>query len=125
MKDEILSIINADTLDIFKLKSLLTDMNTVDIAEVFDELDRDKIIQLFRILPKSIASDVFAYVDNDKQQVIVEALTDAEIGEIMNKLFVDDAVDFIEEMPANVVKRVLQNVPPKKRTLINQFFLYF
>jgi magnesium transporter len=99
-------------------------MNTVDIAEMFEELDREKIIQLFRMLPKSIASDVFAYVDSDQQQIIIEALTDAEIGEIMNKLFVDDAVDFIEEMPANVVTRALQNAQPEKRKLINQMLQY-
>jgi magnesium transporter len=124
MKDQILSIINADFLDISKLKALIPDMNTVDIAEMFEELDREKIIQLFRMLPKPIASDVFAYVDSDQQQIIIEALTDAEIGEIMNKLFVDDAVDFIEEMPANVVTRALQNVQPEKRKLINQMLQY-
>jgi magnesium transporter len=63
-------------------------------------------------------------MDSDEQQIIIEALTDTEIGEIMNKLFVDDAVDFIEEMPANVVKRVLQNVLPVKRKLINQILQY-
>ena len=124
MKDQVLSIINADSIDISKLKSLLVDMNTVDIAELFENLDRNKIIQLFRILPKTIAADVFAYADADDQQIIVEALTDMEIGEIMNQLFVDDAVDFIEEMPANVVKRVLQNVLPEKRKAINQILKY-
>jgi magnesium transporter len=124
MKNNVLSIINADSIDISKLKPLLTDMNTVDIAELFENLDRNKIIQLFRILPKTIAADVFAYADADEQQIIVEALTDTEIGEIMNKLFVDDAVDFIEEMPANVVKRVLQNVLPEKRKTINQILKY-
>jgi magnesium transporter len=124
MKDQILSIINEDAYDIAKLKALLSSMNTVDIAEIFEELDRKKIIELFRILPKSIASDVFAYVDSDQQRIIIEALADSEIGEIMNKLFVDDAVDFIEELPANVVNRVLKNVPPEKRNLINQILQY-
>ncbi|MDR0289417.1 MAG: magnesium transporter, partial [Treponema sp.] len=124
MKDQVLSFINADIIDMSKLKVLLTEMNTVDIAEIFEELDREKIIRLFRILPKAIASDVFAYVDSDQQQIIIEALTDTEIGEIMNKLFVDDAVDFIEEMPANVVKRALQNAQPEKRKLINQLLQY-
>jgi magnesium transporter len=124
MKDQILSIINADTIDISKLKVLLSDMNTVDIAEIFEDLDREKIIRLFRVLPKAIASDVFAYVDSDHQQIIIETLTDSEIGEIMNKLYVDDAVDFIEEMPANVVKRALQNVQPEKRKIINQILQY-
>jgi magnesium transporter len=123
-KEEILQIINSDLINISKLKILLSDMNTVDIAEMFEEVDREKIIQLFRILPKVIASDVFAYMDSDQQQLIIEALTDTEIGEIMNKLFVDDAVDFIEEMPANVVNRVLKNVPGEKRKVINQILQY-
>ncbi|GHV24237.1 magnesium transporter MgtE [Spirochaetia bacterium] len=124
MKEEILSIVSAEAVDISKLKSLLPDMNTVDIAEVFENLEKDKTIQLFRLLPKIIAADVFASMDSDEQQIVIEALTDTEIGEIINKLFVDDAVDFIEEMPANVVKRVLQNVLPVKRKLINQILQY-
>jgi len=124
MKDDIFSILNADTIDLPWLKAMLIDMNTVDIAEAFEELDKEKIIRLFRILPKDIASEVFAHVDSDQQQHIIEALTDTEIGEIMSTLFVDDAVDFIEEMPANVVRRVLQNVPSEKRKLINQILQY-
>lgn len=124
MNEQILSDINAEFVDLSKLKVLLSEMNTVDIAELFENLGKEKIIQLFRILPKIIAADVFTYVDSDQQQIIVEALTDAEIGEIMKKLFVDDAVDFIEEMPANVVKRVLQNTQPEKRKLINQILQY-
>ncbi|MCL2809153.1 MAG: magnesium transporter [Treponema sp.] len=123
-KEEIIGLIKEGSLDISKLKILFSDMNTVDIAEIFEELERDEIISMFRILPKAIASDVFAYVDIDHQQTIIEALTDSEIGEIMNKLFVDDAVDFIEEMPANVVRRVLKNVKPEKRKQINQILQY-
>ncbi|MCL2069613.1 MAG: magnesium transporter [Treponema sp.] len=128
MKDQVLSIVNDGpagiTNDISKLKSMLSDLNTQDISEIFDELDRESIIKIFRILPKAVAADVFAHLDNDHQRIIVEALTDTEIGEIMSKLFVDDAVDFIEEMPANVVKRVLLTVPHEKRTLINQILQY-
>jgi len=123
-KDEILELIKDGSMDISKLKILLCDINTVDIAEIFAELDKEKIIQLFRILPKAIASDIFAYIDSDHQQAIVEALTDDEIYEIMSKIFVDDAVDFIEEMPASVVKRVLNNVMPEKRNHINQILQY-
>ena len=123
-KEEILALIIDGSIDISKLKILLSDMNTVDVAEILQELDKEKIIQIFRILPKAFASDVFAYVDSDEQQLIIEALTDSEIGEIMNKLFVDDAVDFIEEMPANVVRRVLKNVMPEKRKQINHILQY-
>ena len=123
-KEEIISLITEGTLDVSKLKLLLSEMNTVDIAEIFEELDTEKIIQLYRILPKTIASDVFAYVDSDHQHTIIQALSDTEISEIVNKLFVDDAVDFIEEMPASVVKRILNNVRPEKRKIINQILQY-
>jgi len=123
-KEEILTIINSGYLDMAKLKNLLSDMNIADIAEIFKELDKEKSIQVFRILPKAIASDVFTYMESDSQQTIIEALTDKEIGEIMNKLFVDDAVDFIEEMPANVVRRALKTVQGGKRKIINQVLQY-
>jgi len=123
-KEEIVTIIESVPADIAKLKALLSDMNTADIAEIFEELDREKSIQVFRILPKVIAGDVFTHMESDAQQTIIEALTDMEIGEIMNTLFVDDAVDFIEEMPANVVKRALNNVKGDKRKIINQILQY-
>jgi len=123
-KEEILELIRDGSLDISKLKALLSDVNTVDIAEIFKELDKEQIIRMFRILPKAIASDVFSYADSDHQQIIVEALSDSEISEVVNKLFIDDAVDFIEEMPADVVKRILQNVPSDKRKIINQILQY-
>jgi len=123
-KEEILLIIKSDLVSLSKQKILLSDMNTADIAEILEELDKEKIIRIFRLLPKVVASDVFAYIDSDYQQVIVEALTDTEIGEIMGKLFVDDTVDFIEEMPANVVNRVLKNIPVEKRKVINQILQY-
>ena len=123
-KEEILAIIKNDSVNIFGQKALICNLQTMDIAELLKELNKEKIIQLFRILPKAVASEVFADMDSDHQQLIVEALTDMEIGEIMGKLFVDDAVDFIEEMPATVVKRVLNNVQPAKRKLINQILQY-
>ncbi|MCL2410605.1 MAG: magnesium transporter [Treponema sp.] len=123
-KEEILELILQGSIKISKQKNILSGMNTVDIAEIFEKLDREKLLQMFRILPKAIAADVFACMDSAQQQIIIEALTDSEIGEIMKKLFVDDAVDFIEEMPANVVRRVLLNVMPAKRKLINQILQY-
>jgi len=124
MNEEIYALINNNPINIVKLHHLIAGMNTVDIADIFEHLNKEKTIQLFRLLPKSIAADVFSYIIPEKQQVIVEALTNSEVGRIMNELFVDDAVDFIEEMPANVVKRVLQNVDEEKRKIINQFLRY-
>jgi len=123
-KEEILYIINSALIDISKIKILLSDLNTIDIAEILQELDKEKAVRIFRILPKYIAADVFAYIDSDTQQIVIESLTDTEIGEIVGKLFMDDTVDFIEEMPANVVKRVLKNLPPEKRKLVNQILQY-
>ena len=128
MIKQILSIIEADakgtTWNILKLKAMLQELNIQDICEILDELDRERIVQVFRVLPKAMAAEVFANIDSDQQQIIIEALSDTEIGYIMNRLFVDDAVDFIEEMPASVVKRVLLNIPPEKRNLINQILQY-
>jgi len=106
------------------LRQLLDSMNVVDIAEELGALDSADAIKVFRMLPKDKASDVFAYSDPDIQQIIIESITDREIGSIIDELFLDDAVDFIEEMPANVVTRVLANAKPDKRKLINLFLQY-
>jgi magnesium transporter len=81
-------------------------------------------MQVFRLLPKSLASEVFASLESDKQEYITEALSDKEVGVVVNSLFADDAVNFIEEMPANVVKRALQQASPEKRCIINHLLQY-
>jgi magnesium transporter len=124
VQENILELIDQDPLPIARLHTLFADMNTVDIAELFANISRPKAIQIFRILQKNLAADVFAYIAPEKQQIIVESLTDTEIGDIINKLFIDDAVDIIEEMPADVVTRVLQTVSYEKRKLINQILQY-
>jgi len=122
--EKILELTNENLINPTKLHELTIKMNTVDIADAFEYLNKEKTVQVFRLLPKSIAADVFSYITSEKQQIIVEALADAEIGKIIDDLFVDDAVDFVEEMPANVVKRVLQNLNEDKRRLINQVLQY-
>lgn len=102
----------------------IIEMNVVDIAQLFEELDRQKILVIFRILPKDIASGVFSYIPYELQRYIVESITDKEIENIINELFFDDAIDFLEEMPSNIVKRVLKNTDENKRKLINQFLNY-
>ena len=104
-----------------KLKDILTEMNEVDIATFIEELDSEKTVVVFRMLPKELASDVFACLEVDKQEHIINSITDYELGTIVDDLFVDDAVDMLEELPANVVKRVLKNARPDTRKLINQF----
>ena len=123
-KEEIIGLIKNGPLKVGELKTMLSEMNVPDIAELFEELDKEKSIQIFRILPKAIASEVFSHMESDRQQTIIEALTDSEIGEIMNELFVDDAVYFIEEMPVNVVRRALKSVQGEKRKHINQILNY-
>lgn len=106
------------------LHQMLSEMNVVDIAEGLEELETQDIVKAFRMMPKDKAADVFAYLDTDIQKSIVEAITDREIRHIIDELFLDDAVDFIEEMPANIVSRVLANTTPDRRELINKFLQY-
>ena len=97
----------------------------VDIAEGLEEIeDNALVIKLFRLLPKDISSDVFAYMTSDQQRIIAESATNAELKALVDDMFIDDTVDFLEEMPANVVKKVLQNADENTRTLINQFLNY-
>ncbi len=107
-----------------KIRSILEEANIVDVAELFDELEDEDCVRVFRLLPKGMAADVFSYMETDTQMHIVESITDRELSGIIDELFLDDAVDFIEEMPANVVKRVLANTTGQKRALINRFLKY-
>lgn len=107
------------------LRDELSDMAYPDIAEFIMEFDNDKTaVRIFRILPKDISADVFAYLDLDNQQAIVQSITDSEIQRLMDDLFVDDAVDFLEEVPANIVRRVLANTDKETRDTINRFLKY-
>ena len=108
---------------LFKEKA--TECLPVDIAEGLEEIEDDSlVIKLFRLLPKDISSDVFAYMTSDQQRIIAESATNAELKALVDDMFIDDTVDFLEEMPANVVKKVLQNADENTRTLINQFLNY-
>ena len=124
MKENIIQIANRQPIKAAELKQVAANTNIVDIAEAFEDLNREQCIQVFRLLPKDIAANVFAHIESDKQQILVEALTDNEVGRIIEGLFSDDAVDFIEEMPANVVSRVLKNITEEKRNVINQLLKY-
>jgi len=106
------------------LREVLDSMNEVDIAADIEDLDEQDAVKAFRVLAKDKAADVFAHLNSDVQQSIIEAITDREITGIIDELFLDDAVDFVEEMPANVVKRVLANVTRDRRDLINHFLQY-
>ena len=107
-----------------QLKEKLCDMNEFDIASFMEELDSEKQIIVFRMLPKELASDVFACLEVDTQGHIINGITDKELAYIIEELYVDDAVDMLEELPATVVKRVLQNAAPSTRLQINEFLKY-
>ncbi|MCK9216785.1 MAG: magnesium transporter [Firmicutes bacterium] len=107
-----------------QVRNELIEMNIVDIAQILEELDKEKLLIIFRILPKEIAAGVFSHTPIELQQYIIESITDKETSNIVSKLYLDDTVDFLEEMPSNVVKKVLKNTDEETRKLINQFLNY-
>ena len=108
-----------------RLRDVLVDMNPADIAEQMTEIEDDKsLVIVFRLLPKEQAAEVFSYLESDEQQRIVARISDRELAGLVNEMFVDDAVDFTEEMPANIVKRVLSTADPETRKAINQLLKY-
>ena len=109
-----------------QLKQLLVEeMNEVDIADFLDELEPDQQAVIFRLLPKDTAAEVFTYLeDSDDQEKLIGALSDKELREVMDELYMDDAVDIIEDMPANVVSRILRNTDASTRSKINQLLNY-
>lgn len=121
--EELVALMDAGKLLDFKKKA--ADCLPVDIAEGLEEIEEDaRVIKLFRMLPKDISSDVFSYMNSDQQQLIAESASNAELKALVDDMFLDDTVDFLEEMPANVVKKVLQNADESTRKLINQFLNY-
>lgn len=105
--------------------ALLEELNAADIAEWLDELTDDpRILVIFRLLPKELAAEVFSHLSHEMQQRIVESLTDKELARIVDDLFLDDTVDFIDEMPASIVKRVVRAADAETRRHINQLLLF-
>lgn len=107
-----------------ELKKELNAQNAADLAEYFEELPAEKQLFVFRLLTKDIAAEVFSYMDNDTQEHIVHSITDKEVRNIVDEMFLDDTVDFLEEAPANLVKKVLRNTDAQTRVLINHFLNY-
>lgn len=106
------------------LRAELAEMNEVDVADFISEVPPTKKAICFRTLPKQMAADVFPELESEDQQIIITSMTDQELSAIIEDLYVDDAVDMLEELPANVVKRVLKNATSETRSLINQFLKY-
>ncbi len=106
------------------IKDILSTMNPVDIAAVFDGLEPETLPLLFRLLPKELAAESFVEMNPDGQELLIKGFSDKELREVVNELYVDDAVDIVEEMPANVVKRILAQAAPDMRKQINEILRY-
>ena len=106
------------------LRDILITMNSSDIAALFLDLEEKQIPLMFRLLPKEQAAETFVEMEPDAQELLIRGFSDNELKEVLDELYVDDAADIVEEMPANVVKRILKNVDPEMRSSINQILRY-
>lgn len=107
-----------------KLREWLRDLNVADIAAMMEELDEELQLKTFRILPKDMAADIFSYLPIEVEQQIITSISDREAGKIIDNLMADDATDLLEEMPANIVKRLLANASHETRRDINHLLRY-
>ena len=106
------------------LKDILVTMNPPDVAELFEEIADDRLPRLFRLLPKELAAETFVEMQPEQQELLIRGFSDAELRAVVEELYVDDAVDLVEEMPANVVKRILAQADPQMRKEINDLLRY-
>ena len=113
-----------DKRDMKQLKQRMEELNEFDVAEFLAEIDDNQMPMVFRLLSKETAAEVFANFDTPEQEKIINSITDSELSGIIEELYVDDAVDMMEELPANVVKRVMRAARPETRNLINQYLRY-
>ena len=106
------------------LRDIMATMNPSDIAEILSELDERQLPLVFRLLPKELAAEAFAEMEPEQQEVLIRGFSDSELKEVLDEMFVDDAVDMVEEMPANVVRRILDQADPDMRKQINEILRY-
>jgi len=106
------------------IRDILVTMNPADIAAVFAGVESDKIPLLFRLLPKELAAESFVEMESEEQETLIKGISDSELRQVMDELYVDDAVDIVEEMPANVVQRILAQSAPEMRKEINEILQY-
>ena len=106
------------------IRDILITMNPSDIASIFDELEEDSLPLLFRLLPKEQAAETFVEMEPEAQELLIRGFSDSELKEVIDELYVDDAVDIVEEMPANVVRRILSQADPEMRKNINEILRY-
>ena len=106
------------------MRDILATMNPSDIAAIFDDLQDRQIPIVFRLLPKETAAETFVEMEPEAQELLIQGFSDNELKEVLDELYADDAADIVEEMPANVVKRILKNADPEMRNTINQLLRY-
>ena len=106
------------------IRDILSTMNPADIASVFEEMEEDRLPLLFRLLPKELAAEAFVEMEPEAQELLIRGFSDSELREVLDELYVDDAVDIVEEMPANVVRRILSQADPQMRKEINEILRY-
>ena len=106
------------------IRDVLVTMNPADIAAVFSGVEPEKLPLLFRLLPKELAAESFVEMESDQQEALIRGISDSELRQVMDELYVDDAVDIVEEMPANVVQRILAQSDPQMRKEINEILQY-
>lgn len=122
MINDIIELINSKQYT--KLKAILSDMEPVDIAQLFDDLPERYMPLLYRLLSKESAAEVFVELDSDTQEMLIRGFSDTELKDVLDELYLDDAVDIIEEMPSNVVKRIIRHTAPEMRHSINEILKY-
>lgn len=122
MHDKILELL--ENRKYSEVAALIKDMIPADAAALLEEMPEAKMPLLFRLLPKELAADAFAYMEGETQEILIRGFSDKELDEVMEQLFLDDTVDMIEEMPANVVKKILRHVDSDTRKMINQVLNY-
>lgn len=106
------------------LRDVLVTLNPADVAVLFEELPADRLPLLFRLLPKELAAETFVEMEPDEQELLIRGFSDNELKEVIDELYLDDAVDIVEEMPANVVKKILRSADPDTRKMINEILKY-
>ena len=121
-KDELLLLIQEKKFN--KLKEYLQSVNSADFPSLFEIVDDENILIIYRLLSKEKAAEVFAELDSDIQEKLINGFTEKELKNTLDELFMDDTVDLIEEMPSNVVKRILKNIKSDERKKINELLNY-
>ncbi len=122
MQEKVLQLLESKHYN--ELKKYLETINNADLAQLLSEFKNEDMILLYRFLSKDMAVETFAYMDTELQERLIHAMTDKELHDVTSELFLDDTIDLIEEMPANIVKRILKQAHPEQRALINEFLKY-